>query len=79
MLASLEQTLPLKKASNLSQKALTVKIAEMSEGILGEVVDILEEATIEAIDTGEEQIAIKLLDSLGWMTPTEREEFQAVD
>lgn len=79
MLASLEQTLPLRKASNLSQKVLAEKIAQMSEGILGEVVDILEEATIEAIETGEEQITVELLDSLGWMTPTEREEFQGDD
>ncbi|MEN8688780.1 MAG: TniB family NTP-binding protein, partial [Desulfobacterales bacterium] len=79
MLASLEQALPLLKASKLSHKAMARKIAEMSDGILGEVVDILEEATIEAIETGEEQITIGLLDSLGWMTPTEREEFQADD
>jgi hypothetical protein len=79
MLASLEQTLPLQKASNLSQKVMAEKIAGMSEGILGEVVDILEEATIEAIETGEELITVDLLDSLGLMTPTEREEFRIDD
>lgn len=79
MLASLEQTLPLQKASNLSQKVMAQKIAEMSEGILGEVVDIVEEATIEAIETGKEQITVELLDSLGWMTPTDREEFRGDD
>lgn len=75
MLASLEMTLPLKKASNLGQGALCEKIAEMSEGILGEVVDILEEATIEAITSGEEQISVPLLETLGWVTSSERERF----
>lgn len=75
LLASLESTLPLRKASNLHQKGLVEKLINMSEGILGEVVDILEEATIMAIEEGDEQITPALLDSLGWITPTERLKF----
>lgn len=76
LLASLEATLPLKNASNLISKVLVEKLIEMSEGILGEVVDILEEATIMAIETGDERITPALLDSLGWLTPTERLKYE---
>lgn len=77
MLASLEMTLPLKNASNLGKKELRDKLIFMSEGILGEMVDILEEATIEAITTGDEQITPALLDTIGWLSPTEREKLKA--
>ena len=77
MLASLEMTLPLKKASNLSKPALRDKIIVMSEGLLGQMIDLLEDATIEAILTGEELITPALLDSLGWVTATEQDRMQA--
>lgn len=77
MLASLEMTLPLKKASNLGKKELRDKLIMMSEGILGEMIDILEDATIEAITTGDEQITPALLDAIGWISPSEREKLKA--
>ena len=76
LLAALEMTLPLKHASHLHKPPLLGKIIAMSEGILGEIVDLLTEATIAAIESGEERITPALLDSLGWLTPKERAEFK---
>ena len=76
LLASFEAILPLRKASHLTSNALVNKLAAMSEGSLGEVADILELATIEAIRNKDEQITPALLDELGWLTPTERESFR---
>lgn len=76
LLMAFEKTLPLKHASMLHLPLLRDKIAAMSEGILGEIVDLLTEAAIAAIESGEERITPALLDSVGWLTPTEREEFE---
>jgi GTPase Era involved in 16S rRNA processing len=75
LLAALEKTLPLKRPSNLHDNPLREKIAAMSEGILGEIVDLLTEGTIAAIERGEERITPALLNSLGWLTPRGREKF----
>jgi hypothetical protein len=44
----------------------------MGEGVIGELSSALTEAAVRAIRTGEERITIKLLDSIGWVQPSDR-------
>tara|TARA_R110001632_G_scaffold60284_3_gene146390 strand:+ start:62940 stop:63842 length:903 start_codon:yes stop_codon:yes gene_type:complete len=72
LIASFESVLPLKKASNLSSKAIAMKLLSMTEGLLGELSELLSEAAIEAIVTGKECIDLELLSRLDWLAPTAR-------
>ena len=72
LLKSFEMMLPLKVASDLHQKNISLKLLAMSEGYIGELAEILSIATIEAIKNGQEHISLKLLMSLDWYSPTER-------
>lgn len=72
LLASFERMLPLKKPSHLVEKSLALKLLSMSEGIIGELSALLTEATVKAIRNGTEQITAKLLDSIGWIQPSDR-------
>lgn len=72
LLASFERMIPLKNPSKLSDKAIAMKLLSMSEGILGELSDVISEASILAINTGKEQIDLELLNQLDWLSPTKR-------
>jgi len=72
LLASFERMLPLKQPSNLVETALALKLLSMSEGIIGELSAVLTKATIKAIQSGEERINIKLLNSIKWIQPSDR-------
>ncbi len=72
LLASLETTLPLKKPSNI---ATTREIAEMiydrSDGLIGDIVALITEAAILAIESKSEQITLKELKNCGFL-PSDR-------
>ena len=71
-LTNFEAMLPLKQASRLSKKSLSTKVHTMSEGLTGEISDLLKEAAEEAVKTGAEKITSELLDDLDWVPPSQR-------
>lgn len=72
LLASIEQTLPLKKPSSLASKELAPEIQRLSEGQIGEIVSVVNEAAIMAIKTGSERITMKEIDACGFVPPSQR-------
>jgi hypothetical protein len=72
LLSSFERMLPLKKPSRLTQAAIASKLLGMSCGLIGEIAEVLKEATVSAIKSGEECITPELLSSLTWVAPNER-------
>ena len=72
LLASFERMLPLANSSNLKSKAIAQKVYFMSEGLLGEVSDILTQAAIFAIRSGLESITLELLEKIDYESPKER-------
>lgn len=72
LLATFERSVPLRTPSNLTDGALADKIYSMSEGYLGETSRVLESAAVRAIETGQERIDKKVLDSIGWISPSDR-------
>ncbi|MGV8898655.1 MAG: TniB family NTP-binding protein [Burkholderiaceae bacterium] len=72
LLVSFERMLPLRQASNLHDNALAMKLLAMTDGYIGELSRLLVKASAHAVKTGKERIDAKLLDSLGWVAPSER-------
>lgn len=62
MLSSIEQTLPLKQPSGLSEPELASKIFNKAQGNLGNTLNLLSECAIEAIENGSEKIDRKMID-----------------
>ncbi len=72
LLASFERMLPLAKPSGLTQPELALKLLSMSEGLIGELSEILRLAAVKAIKTKKEQIDVQLLDHIRWVPPNDR-------
>jgi type II secretory pathway predicted ATPase ExeA len=72
LLCTLEAVLPLRRPSGLADGALAQKILTAAEGILGEVVAIVTRAAVLAVTSGTEAISAKMLDQIGFMSPSER-------
>lgn len=72
LLATFEQAIPLRHPSNLVDGALADKIYSMTEGYLGEIARLLQDAAVEAVESRQERIDKKLLDRLRWVAPSER-------
>lgn len=72
LLVSFERMIPLKRPSELQTRELAVRLYNMSEGYIGELSRILTEAAVTAVQNETEQINHEVLDSIGWVTPTER-------
>ena len=72
LLASFERMLPLKEPSNLTDISLASKLLSMSEGTIGELSKLLNEAAICAIRSKKECITKRLLDTMDWVAPSER-------
>ncbi|WP_424681026.1 TniB family NTP-binding protein [Frateuria sp. YIM B11624] len=72
LLASFEATLPLREPSRLQQRDTAALILGLSEGLLGEMRDLLCMAVAEALHRGEESITQALLRSVGWTPPSDR-------
>ena len=67
LLNTLEASIPLKEASNLSSPPMAQRLLSISEGILGEVVSIVTRAAVTAVATGKECILPDMLDELGFI------------
>lgn len=72
LLATFERVIPLREPSNLIDGALADKIYSMSEGFIGELSKLLVTAAVKAVSTQRECIDKKMLDSIGWVPPSER-------
>jgi len=72
LLSTLEALLPLRRPSHLSAPALADKILSAAEGILGEVVSIVTRAAVRAVTSGTEAITAKLIDEMGFISPSQR-------
>ncbi|MGW8188921.1 MULTISPECIES: TniB family NTP-binding protein [Sphingomonas] len=72
VLAALERDIPLARASNLKHPSLAGLLNEMSEGLVGEVAQLLEDAALRAIDDGDEQVTQDVLARLDWTLPSQR-------
>lgn len=73
LLESFERRLPLKKPSNLrGNSALAQKVLWMSEGILGEIHEVLKRSAILAIKNKSEQITLDTVENIRWTQPSKR-------
>lgn len=73
LVASLEATLPLRRASNLASERLAPLLLLMTDGLIRELSNLLKLAASEAITSGREQITPALLLDLKWLPPSERD------
>jgi TniB protein len=72
LLSTLEAVLPLRRASHLARPALAGKILSTAEGILGELVAMVTRAAVRAVTSGAEAITAKILDEVGFVSPSQR-------
>lgn len=72
LLFSFEKVLPLKLPSQLHQDALARTLFSMSEGYIGELSSLLNDAAVYAIKNNIEQITPKVLKEINWVLPSRR-------
>jgi hypothetical protein len=72
LLSTLEAVLPLRRPSQLATPVLAEKILSAAEGILGEVVSIVQRAAVRAVTASTEAISAKLIDEIGFISPSQR-------
>jgi type II secretory pathway predicted ATPase ExeA len=73
LLASFERLLPLRKPSGLSDPAIAERIYSLSEvGTIGEIADVIMQAAVVAIRTGEERINRNVLNQSDYVSPSAR-------
>lgn len=75
LLASLELMLPFRKHPGIStNEKLATKIFDMSEGILGYIVDIVEKCAVRSLEKGKERINEEILKEIDFAIPSEQRE-----
>lgn len=72
LLATLEAVLPLRRPSHLASPLLEKRLLAASEGVLGEVVTIVTDAAVAAIESGAERIDIDSIEELDLTPPSKR-------
>lgn len=72
LLASFEVTMPLKERSSLQNRETAALILALSEGLLGEIRDLLCMAVADALFRGQESIDQATLRALSWVPPSQR-------
>lgn len=72
LLASLEEQLPLSEPSHLQRGELPRLILNLSEGTLGEILEVVRTAAQRAIDDGVGRITYDLLTQMAWIPPSKR-------
>lgn len=70
LLASFEKVLPLKNPSRLHAPELASKLHNISEGNIGNLHRLLVECAKEAIEGGENQITVEIIEKKKWIRPT---------
>jgi len=76
LLLSFENLLPLKKQSYLAETKLAHKLLGLSEGSLGELAKILQQAAVQAIQTEQERISVALLKKLDYTPRSARSSYE---
>ena len=71
-LKAYEERLPLKEASNLTQKNIATQIFKMGEGLIGEYVRVLKKSAIYALESGDEKITLETLSKITYIRPSDR-------
>lgn len=79
LLASIEQTLPLKKASQLASRELAPEILDLSEGYIGEIVELVKLAAIIAIMSGSERVTLTEIKKCGYIKPSLRKAYSEIE
>lgn len=77
LLASFERLLPLRKPSDLTDRALATRLHGLIGGKIGELATLLADGAVHAIRSGQECITLKSVQQLGWVPPSARK--QAVE
>lgn len=72
LLSTLEAVLPLRKPSHLTDPAVAARILSAAEGVLGEIIAIIIRAAVKAVETGTEAISPRMIESAGFIRPSER-------
>ena len=72
LLATFEDTLGLTHVSNLATPGMSSRILGMTDGTIGEIAQLLKVAAVAAIRSGLERIDDTVLDSLNWISPSDR-------
>lgn len=72
LLASFEAILPLRKPSGLTKKAMAALIHAKTEGLIGEVRDLLELCLNEAFNRQQEHIDEEIIKAVRWIEPSRR-------
>lgn len=72
LLTTFERAIPLRLSSNLIDGALADRIYSMTEGYIGEVARLLVEAAVHAVKGKKERIDKKILEGIGWVSPSDR-------
>lgn len=72
LLMSFESVLPLRNPSTLHEPMLAGKVLAMSEGTIGELSTLLNQAATYAIRQGDEQITPDVLNACGYVSPSDR-------
>ena len=76
LLMNIERRTPLKLPSGLGQPGMMVAIHARAEARIGDICDLIKEAAVKAVRSGDEQITLKLLDDLNWVPPSKRQGHQ---
>jgi hypothetical protein len=76
LLMTLERRTPLRKQSDLHQPSLMMAIHARSESMLGDIFDLIKEAAVNAIRSGDECITTKGLAKLDWLPPSKRKMYK---
>jgi hypothetical protein len=76
LLTNLERRTPLKRASGLHMPGMMTAIHSRAESSLGDICDLVKEAAVKAIRSGEERITLELLDDLNWVPPSRRKGYR---
>jgi len=76
LLATLELRTPLKRPSNLKDPNMMLAIHLRSEGTLGDMCDLVKELAVDAIRSKVEHITLDRINSLPWVPPSKRKQYQ---
>ncbi|TSK09168.1 MAG: AAA family ATPase [Geobacter sp.] len=72
LLASIETILPLHRPSMLATPEVATAVFELSEGNIGEIFALVNDAAMVAVDSGSEQLTIKEIKACGFVAPSKR-------
>ena len=73
---TLERRSPLHKPSRLHAPDLMLAIHARSESMLGDICDLVKEAAVAAIRSGEECITVDRIARLEWVPPSKRKMYR---